>query len=60
MDESSQGSDKPEETKELADGIISSRKSLQKAEDKSKQLREQLNKLEQKLWGRKPDETVGA
>ena len=60
MDESSRGSDKPEETKELADGIISSRKSLQKAEDKSKQLREQLNKLEQKLWGRKPDETVGA
>ena len=58
MDESSEAAGKPEETKELAEGIRTSRESLEKAGDKSKLLKEQLNRLEQKLWGRKPDETV--
>lgn len=60
MDKSSKGEMKPEETKELVDGMRTTRKSLEKAEDKSRLLKEQLNKIEQKLWGRKPDETVGA
>jgi hypothetical protein len=60
MDKPSQGENKPEETKDLVDGMRSTRQSLEKVEDKSRLLKEQLNKLEQKLWGRKPDETVGA
>lgn len=42
----------------LEDGMRSSRELRKNVDEKSRLLKEQLLKLEKKLWGRKPDETV--
>jgi len=51
------GEDKQDE--KLGKGLANSRQSLSKIEIRNQQLREQLLRLEEKLWGRKPDETGG-
>lgn len=48
----------PEGGQGLADGLRSTRESLNSVGEKSRLLQEQLRRLEKKLWGRKADETV--
>ena len=53
------GDKKPEQDEKLGKGLATSRQSFSKIEIRNRQLREQLLRLEEKLWGRKPDETGG-
>ncbi|MBN9415289.1 hypothetical protein ABS71_17520 [bacterium SCN 62-11] len=58
MSESDKDENVTEETGGLEDGMRSSRELRKNVDEKSRLLKEQLLKLEKKLWGRKPDETV--
>lgn len=58
MSKDSKDENAVEENGGLEDGMRSSRELRKNVDEKSRLLREQLLKLEKKLWGRKPDETV--
>lgn len=48
----------PPEATQVVEGLRSSRESWKNIGRKSRELKEQLLRLEEKLWGRKADETV--
>ncbi len=58
MSEENKDESAVEENGGLEDGMRSSRELRKNVDEKSRLLKEQLLKLEKKLWGRKPDETV--
>jgi hypothetical protein len=48
----------PQGTQGVTESLKTNRQSWKNIGDKSRELKEQLLRLEEKLWGRKADETV--